>query len=148
MLLPGWDALGSAPCCGTNVILRRAALQDVNGFAYGSVTEDFLTSLTLQSAGYRTCFVDEVLAEGLAPSNLAPFFAQRLRWAVGGLQIFRSFNPMWGQGFRDGKLTWEQRLLYAWSGGHYLLAFPLAVVLCTPFIFLLGGGSLLLTTGK
>jgi cellulose synthase (UDP-forming) len=147
VLLPGWDSLGAAPCCGTNAILSRAALEAVGGFAYGSVTEDFLTSLTLQSAGYRTRYVDEVLAEGLAPSSLAPFFAQRLRWAVGGLQIFWRFNPLWGAAFRGGGLTWEQRLLYVWSGGHYLLAFPLAVVLCTPFVFLLDGGALLLTTG-
>lgn len=147
VLLPGWDALGAAPCCGTNAVLSRAALEAVGGFAFGSVTEDFLTSLTLQNAGYCTRYVDEVMAEGLAPSSLAPFFAQRLRWAVGGLQIFWRFNPMWGEAFRGGGLTWEQRLLYVWSGGHYLLAFPLAIVLCTPFIFLLDGGALLLTTG-
>ena len=147
VLLPGWDSLGAAPCCGTNAVLNRAALKAVGGFAYGSVTEDYLTSLTLQSAGYRTRYVDEVMAEGLAPSSMAPFFAQRLRWAVGGLQIFWRFNPLWGGAFRGGKLTVEQRLLYAWSGGHYLLCFPLAVVLCTPFIFLLDGGGLLLTTG-
>lgn len=128
-------------------MLNRAALEAVGGFAYGSVTEDFLTSLTLQSAGYRTRYVDEVMAEGLAPSSMGPFFAQRLRWAVGGLQIFWRFNPLWGGAFRGGKLTVEQRLLYTWSGGHYLLCFPLAVVLCTPFIFLLDGGGLLLTTG-
>jgi cellulose synthase (UDP-forming) len=111
------------------------------------VTEDFLTSLTLQSAGYQTHYVNEVLAQGLAPTSLASFFAQRLRWAVGGLQIFWRFNPLWGKTFHGSRLTWKQRLLYTWSGGNYLLAFPLMVVLCTNFIFMLDGGTLLLTTG-
>jgi len=142
VIVPGWDGWKAAPCCGTNVIFSRKALKSIGNFTYGSVTEDFLTSLTLKAAGYRTAYVDEVLAVGLAPEGLDSFFGQRLRWAVGGLQIFRYFNPL----FKVG-LTWPQRLLYAWSGGHYLLAFPLCIVLCTPFLFLLDDGSLLLTTG-
>lgn len=143
VLLPGWDGLNATPCCGTNVVFARKALNTISGFTYGSVTEDFLTSLTLNTAGYRTRYVDEVLAVGLAPEGLDSFFAQRLRWAVGGLQIFRYFNPL----FKVG-LTWPQRLLYAWSAGHYLLSFALAIVLCTPFLFLLDDGRLLLTTGR
>ena len=141
-IVPGWDWWNAAPCCGTNVIFSRKALKSIGNFTYGSVTEDFLTSLNLNAAGYRTAYVDEVLAVGLAPEGLDSFFGQRLRWAVGGLQIFRYFNPL----FKAG-LTWPQRLLYAWSGGHYLLAFPLCIVLCTPFLFLLNNGSLILTTG-
>lgn len=142
VIVPGWDGWKAAPCCGTNVIFSRKALKSVGNFTYGSVTEDFLTSLTLKAAGYRTAYVDETLAVGLAPEGLDSFFGQRLRWAVGGLQIFRYFNPL----FKAG-LTWPQRLLYEWSGGHYLLAFPLCIVLCTPFLFLLDDGSLVLTTG-
>jgi cellulose synthase (UDP-forming) len=41
-------------CCGTNVIFRRAALEDVGGFDETSVTEDFATSSSSTSrAGVR-----------------------------------------------------------------------------------------------
>lgn len=47
VLMPGWDAWGCSPCCGTNVLFRRQALLTVGGFSYGSITEDFLTSCNL-----------------------------------------------------------------------------------------------------
>eukprot|EP00952_Eustigmatos_sp_NYUAD-ZCMA_P012521 50292-Eustigmatos_ZCMA.PRE.1 len=50
-VLRGWDAVGSTPCCGTNVTFNRKALTSVGGFTYGSITEDFLTSMTLHSHG-------------------------------------------------------------------------------------------------
>lgn len=50
-VLHGWDAVGSTPCCGTNVTFSRKALLSVGGFTYGSITEDFLTSMTLHSHG-------------------------------------------------------------------------------------------------
>jgi len=51
-VLKGWDAVGSTPCCGTNVTFSRKALLSVGGFTYGSITEDFLTSMTLHNAGW------------------------------------------------------------------------------------------------
>ena len=50
-VLRGWDAVGGTPCCGTNVVFSRAALLSIGGFTYGSITEDFLTSMTLNNAG-------------------------------------------------------------------------------------------------
>lgn len=50
-VLQGWDGANSAPCCGTNVIFSRACLTSIGGFIYGSVTEDFLTSMYLHNAG-------------------------------------------------------------------------------------------------
>lgn len=41
-----------------------------------------------------TKYVPEVLAVGLAPEDLDGFFVQRLRWAVGGLQIGRYAEEM------------------------------------------------------
>ena len=50
-VLQGWDGANCAPCCGTNVIFSRACLTSIGGFIYGSVTEDFLTSMYLHNAG-------------------------------------------------------------------------------------------------
>ena len=43
----GKDAHRSMFCCGTNVVFRRAALDDVGGFPQGSLTEDFALSVDL-----------------------------------------------------------------------------------------------------
>jgi hypothetical protein len=47
-----------------------------------------------------TKYVPEVLAVGLAPEDLDGFFVQRLRWAVGGLQIGR-YDEKRGKGMGE-----------------------------------------------
>lgn len=47
------------------------------------MTEDFLTSMYLHDAGFRSKYVHEYLARGLSPDSLSDFMKQRLRWAAG-----------------------------------------------------------------
>lgn len=47
------------------------------------MTEDFLTSMYLHDAGFRSKYVHEYLARGLSPDSLNDFMKQRLRWAAG-----------------------------------------------------------------
>ncbi len=46
----GKDSHRSMICCGTNVVFRRDALDDVGGFPQGSLTEDFALSIDLHVA--------------------------------------------------------------------------------------------------
>jgi cellulose synthase (UDP-forming) len=71
-VLHGWDAVGSTPCCGTNVTFSRKALLSVGGFTYGSITEDFLTSMTLHS-------------HGSVPLRLPPLLLLPCCWLAAGL---------------------------------------------------------------
>ena len=71
------------PCCGTNVIFRIAALEDVGGMDESSVTEDFATSLRLHLRGWRSRYVKRVSAFGMGPQDLGAFFRQQFRWASG-----------------------------------------------------------------
>lgn len=130
-VLQGWDGADSAPCCGTNVIFSRACLTAIGGFIYGSVTEDFLTSMYLHNAGFKTKYVHEYLARGLSPESLHDFMKQRLRWAGGAVEIFFYHNSLWRQG-----LTLKQKYLYFWAGLQALLGFPLFLVCIIPFIAL------------
>jgi len=135
-VLQGWDGAGSAPCCGTNVIFSRKCLtsNDVTGnpgFAYGSVTEDFLTSMCLHSKGYKSKYVHEYLARGLSPDSLNDFMKQRLRWAAGAVEIFVRNNALVTPG-----LNFKQTYLYFWSGFQAVLAYPLLMVCCVPFLAL------------
>jgi len=135
-VLQGWDGAGSAPCCGTNVMFSRKCLtsQNVtgnNGFAYGSVTEDFLTSMCLHSLGYKSKYVHEYLARGLSPDSLNDFMKQRLRWAAGAVEIFIRNNALFCSG-----LNMRQTYLYFWSGFQAIIAYPLLMVCVVPFISL------------
>lgn len=89
-LQPSRDAWGIAFCCGTSSIIRWDALQKVGGFPTESITEDFMLTLVLQEAGYRTVYLNEALTEGLAPEGLKEYVTQRARWCLGLMQIARS----------------------------------------------------------
>jgi cellulose synthase (UDP-forming) len=128
----GWDA---AFCCGSNSVIRRAALRTIgDALPTDSITEDMLLSLTLLGNGYVTRYLCERLAFGLAPESLNAFFVQRQRWARGAMQIlYLAAGPFGGSG-----LTLMQRLMFMpthWiSQGLMLL---LAII--APLVFLWTG---------
>lgn len=91
---PSRDAWGIAACAGTSCIIRATALEKIGGVPTGSVTEDFLLSLTLAERGWRTVYLAEPLSEGLAPEGLQEYIIQRTRWCLGMMQIARGrFSP-------------------------------------------------------
>lgn len=94
-VLPCKDAWNAAFCCGTSSVIRVRALEEVGGFATDSVTEDFLVTLELDRAGWRTVYLNERLSTGLAPEGMKEYLTQRGRWCLGLMQILRSrFGPL------------------------------------------------------
>jgi len=128
VLQPGRDGLGSAIWCGSPSVIRRSALESIGGVATDSVTEDFLTSLRLNSKGWKIRFLDEALAFGTAPQSYRAFSAQRLRWARGAMKILKSRdNPLIVRG-----LTLRQRLSYFAAAVSYFGAFRRLIYYLTP----------------
>jgi cellulose synthase (UDP-forming) len=82
------DAWGAAFCCGTSSVIRFAELVRIGGFPTDSVTEDYLVTLKMKAAGFRTVYLNEKLSLGLAPEGLKEYITQRSRWALGFVQIF------------------------------------------------------------
>jgi cellulose synthase/poly-beta-1,6-N-acetylglucosamine synthase-like glycosyltransferase len=68
--LQGRDGIGAAPCCGTGVVYRRDALLSVGGQAYGSVTEDYNTTIHLMAAGFASMYLNERLVFGMVPEDV------------------------------------------------------------------------------
>jgi cellulose synthase (UDP-forming) len=89
VVLASKDAWGAAFCCGTSSVIRFAELQRLGGFPTDSVTEDYLVTLKMKQAGFRTVYLNEPLSLGLAPEGLKEYITQRSRWALGFMQIFR-----------------------------------------------------------
>lgn len=96
-ILRGKDGVGAVFSCGTNVIFRRSALDDIGGIPEDSVTEDLRMSLVLVQRGWTSCYIPEVLAYGLGPVDVRSFFSQQMRWARGGWEI-----ALWRRPFRRG----------------------------------------------
>ena len=111
----GKNRLNSATMCGTNMVIRREALLAVGGMYTESIAEDFITGLLIHARGYRSVYVPEVLAEGLATEDMLAYSKQQFRWARGALDVIFRYNPLWVRG-----LTLPQRIQYLSSASFYL----------------------------
>lgn len=116
--------------CGTNMLIRRAALESVGGMSEQSITEDLLTSLLLHAKGWESVYVPRIIAEGLAPEDLSAYWKQQFRWARGSLEVFMKFNPLVLKG-----LTKKQRLQYLASVTYYLSGIIVLIDAILPLLF-------------
>lgn len=118
VLLPGRQRSGAVFWCGSGAVLRVSALKSVGGLATDTITEDLETTLTLNRAGFKAVYHNEILLKGLAPQNLAAFIIQRYRWARGTLEILLgSKSPIFGRGY-----AWRARLSYLSNFVYYLVS--------------------------
>lgn len=125
----GRDHWNAVAYCGSPAMFRRKALDDIGGFATGTITEDTHTSIRAHKRGWSAVYHPEILAAGLAPDTPAAFFTQRLRWGRGQMHVWR-LEPM----LRAKNLTWPQRICYLASAIHYFAGLQYVVLALAPAI--------------
>jgi len=130
----GKDRLNSAFFCGSCAVIRRTALDDIGGFATGTVTEDIHTSLKLHKRGWHSVYYTRPLAFGVAPSTAIPFLKQRLRWGQGAMQMWRREGILFTRG-----LTLAQRLSYLATMLAYFEGWQRAIFYLAPVVVLTTG---------
>ncbi|MEH2460580.1 glycosyltransferase family 2 protein [Nostoc sp.] len=151
-LQQGKDGMNAAFYTGTDAVLRREALISVGlqnfadayvkdekslnefdlvgGISSNSITEDMNTAMRLHSAGWKSIYHHELLAEGLAPDDLSSTLKQRLRWAQGTIQVLVRENPLTKSG-----LTFWQKLHYFKTMYSYFSGFATLVFISCPIIY-------------
>jgi cellulose synthase (UDP-forming) len=122
----GKDGHGAMFCAGTNVVFRRAALQEAGGFPEHSLTEDFELSVILHERGWRSAYVPEVLARGLGPQDMASYVSQQQRWARGCLSAVRRTLR--------ARLPLKLRAHYLLSSMYFLTGWTVAVYMAMPIL--------------
>lgn len=140
---PGKNRWNAAFWCGTNAVLRVAALEDIGGIPTDTVTEDLHASVLLQRRGWRLLYHNEVLAWGLAADTLYQFRLQRYRWATGAMQLLRIDNPMFGKALTRGQRIGYAATLLAWFDTWRTLGF----MLVPPVVLLTGASPLHVSLG-
>ncbi len=130
----GKNRLNSAFLCGTNMAIRRAALEQAGGMFEKSIAEDFLTSLFLHERGWKSIYIPEILAEGLAPEDFLSYYKQQFRWARGSLEMVFRYNPLLRRG-----LTWHQKIQYLASASYYLSGLVVLLNALLPLVFFFTG---------
>jgi len=127
-------------CCGTNVVFRRAALDDAGGFPEDSLTEDFELSVRLHERGWRTAYVPHVLARGLGPEDMASYVGQQHRWARGCLSAIPSVLR--------ADLPLRLRAQYLLSCSYFLTGWTILIYMSFPVIRILTGAQPLAAAGS
>ncbi|WP_370260861.1 UDP-forming cellulose synthase catalytic subunit [Limnobacter sp.] len=131
LIQDGNDYWNSSFFCGSCAVIERKALLEVGGIAVETVTEDAHTALKLHSLGYNSVYLNNVQAAGLATETLAGHIGQRIRWARGMAQIFRTDNPMFKKG-----LSFFQRICYSNAMLHFFYGIPRLIFLIMPMAYL------------
>jgi len=129
----GMDRLGAATLIGSNALIRREALESIGGYRPG-LAEDLATSIALHAAGWKSTYVAEPLAPGLAPADVSAWFTQQLKWARGVFEILLVDYPRY-----FGKLAWGQRISYAVRMTYYWAGLVAAIHMIFTAGILIGG---------
>ena len=137
LLCPGKAALNAAFICGTNVVIRAAALDEIGGLPQDSVTEDFAASIALHPS-WRSVYLTDILATGMGPLDVPSYLKQQRRWAIGTLDVFRTH---WRDILLPKKhgLNIGQRIQYFLACTHYLCGLRDLIYLISPILFIFTG---------
>ena len=101
------DMYNGASCVGTGVVYRRSALEDIGGFPPQTITEDVHTSILFHKHGWKTAYLNEAVAWGVAAADVPEYSKTRQRWTHGNLHAVCYENVFFCRG-----LTWQQRASY------------------------------------
>jgi len=125
----GRDELGAMFCCGTNFVIRREALSSVGSFSQDSLTEDFELSIRLHEHGWKTKYLPDALAAGLAPEDAGAYVGQQMRWARGCLAAVPTVIT--------ARLPLRVRMQYLLSAAYWLTGWTLLIYMTFPIVRIL-----------
>lgn len=120
---------------GSNTVISREALEEIEGFPLKTITEDFETSIRIQKAGYLTYATDKVQAAGLSTTDIPSMIKQRTRWARGVIQSLQNTHAIFTPKLSlASKITYLSAYLYWWSFLNRII-FILAPIMFALFDF-------------
>jgi cellulose synthase (UDP-forming) len=111
--------------CGSGLVWRRAALENIGGFPTWNLVEDLQSGVEALRRGWRGCYLPIVGAVAQhSPEDVANVFKQRGTWAIDTIRLM-----LWGD-LRG--LTIRQRLQFSETLFFYLHSLTVLVYLpCT-----------------
>ncbi|MDE2019844.1 MAG: glycosyltransferase [Patescibacteria group bacterium] len=130
----GKNRHNAATMCGTNMVIRRTMLEAVGGMNEQSIAEDFITGFLMHKNGWKSLYVPQVLAQGLAPEDFLAYVKQQDRWARGSLDVLFRYNLLFTPG-----LTFRQRIQYLASVSYFLSGWVVLIDALIPLAFFFTG---------
>jgi len=126
--------------CGSGLVWRREALQDIGGFPTWNLVEDLQSGVEALRRGWNSCYLPIVGAVGQhSPEDVPNVYKQRGTWAIDTVRLM-----IWGP--KRG-LTVRQRGLFGELLLYYLQAFTVLVYVPSIIGALLGYVPFAASTG-
>jgi cellulose synthase/poly-beta-1,6-N-acetylglucosamine synthase-like glycosyltransferase len=125
---------------GSAGVWRRTCIEDAQtgGWQDDTLCEDLDLSYRAQLAGWRPCYINDIVAPAEIPPQLNAYKRQQFRWAKGSIQTLRKLG---GRVWRSERPL-AARLAAMIHLGSYLLHPMLLLLLITiPPLLLLGGAT-------
>lgn len=86
-----WMLMRLTTLPGTNYVIRRSLVEQLNGWDVSALTEDAEMSIRIYQAGYRIQFVPDSVTWEQEPEGLKVWFRQRRRWVRGSNYLFQKY---------------------------------------------------------
>ncbi len=118
---------------GTMTMVRKSALEEVNGWSEWCITEDAELGLKIFEKGYEANYIAKSYGKGVMPDTFIDFKKQRFRWAYGAVQVMRHHFGILFLGRGHTKLTSGQRYHFIagwlpWMADSLNMLFTLAAI--------------------
>lgn len=125
------NATNSVFPCGSGLVWRRAALEEMGGFPTWNLVEDFQSGVEALRRGWRSCYLTIVGAVGQhSPEDVPNVNKQRGTWAIDTVRLM-----VWG---RTRGLSLRQRLAFLETLLFYAHSFTVLVYVPVTALAFLG----------
>lgn len=126
-----WKLFNLCTIPGTNFVIRRSILEEIDGWDTKAITEDTELSLRIYRMGYKIKFMPLSVTWEQEPQTLNVWFKQRSRWAKGNIYVvLKNFKYIFD---RSSKLTSFDILYYT-----FIYIFFLSANILSAILFVLG----------
>jgi cellulose synthase/poly-beta-1,6-N-acetylglucosamine synthase-like glycosyltransferase len=132
-----WGLLRISTLPGTNYLIHKSLLEEMDGWDEKALTEDAEMSIRIYRAGYLIKFVPYAVTWEQEPETLRVWFKQRIRWARGNNYVLEKHFV---QVFRIRPRAVGVELFYAMA--LYYVFF--SAILLSDVLFVLASASLIL----
>ncbi len=127
-----WNLLRLCTIPGTNFIIRKRLLEELNGWDNSALAEDTELSFRIYRLGYKIAFMPLAVSWEQEPEIVGVWLRQRTRWVVGNIYvIIKNLKQIFFH--REGAIWFD--LIYFYS--VYFFFFSAIVLSDIIFLFLL-----------
>ncbi|WP_288221447.1 glycosyltransferase family 2 protein [uncultured Clostridium sp.] len=131
-----WKLFNLCTIPGTNFVIRRSILEEINGWDTKAITEDTELSFRIYRMGYKIKFMPLAVTWEQEPQTLKVWFKQRSRWAKGNIYVvLKNFKYLFD---RSAGATRFDILYYILIYGFFLSA-----TIISDILFILGAAEVI-----